>query len=105
MLRGILKKAISTEPDMEIVGELADGIPLLLAAAQTQADVVITGLQDSELPGICSHLLNEYPHIKVLGLTADGRHGSLYEFQLHEVPLGEISQQELLAAIRAAVRN
>lgn len=104
-LCGVIKEIISAEPDMEIVGEVTDGIRLLLAAGEAQADVVVTGLRDSELPGICSHLLNEYPHLKVLALTTDGRTGSLYEFQLHEVPLGEISQQELLAAIRSAVHN
>ncbi len=105
MLRDVFKQVMSDQPDMEVVGELTDPMALLLAARQTQAEVVIVGLENSELPGICSHLLSEYPHIKVLGVTADGRRAFLYELRPRKVPIGEVSPLGLLDAIRTAVHT
>ncbi len=104
MLRDVFKKVVADQPDMEVVGELDDSVGLLLAAGRTRADVVVLGLQNSELPGVCSHLLSEYPQIKVLGVTSDGRGAFLYELQPQKAPIGEVSPEGLLDAIRMAVR-
>ena len=99
------KRAVTDQPDMELVGEVRNGVELLLTAGHTHADVVILGLQDSELPGICSHLLDEFPQIKVLAVSAGGQQAFLYEFRPRMVSLHEVSPESLLAAIRAAVSN
>ncbi len=105
MLRDTFTQLVAGQPDMEFVGDLADPLSLLLAAGQTRPDAVIVRLQDSEFPGICSHLLSEHPHIKVVGVTADGRSACLYELRPQKMSLGEVSPPEVLDAIRAAVRS
>ncbi len=105
MLRDLFKHVVAEQTDMDLVGELLDPLGLLLAAGQTHADVVILGLHNSEFPGICSHLLGEYPHIKILGVTEDGRRAYLYELRPEKIPVGEVSPEGLLAAIRTAVHT
>lgn len=100
-----VKQAILDQDDMEIVDEVGEGMELLIATARARPDVIVLGFRGSEPPGICSHLLNEYPHIKVLGLAADGYKGFLCDLQLRIVSLGEQPYKQLLAMVRAAVRN
>jgi DNA-binding NarL/FixJ family response regulator len=102
MMRDVFKQMLE-QPDIEIVGELDDPLGLLLAAGRTHADVVILGLNDAEFPGVSTHLLSEYPHIKILGVTEDGRRAYLYELRPQKVAVGEVSPQGLLKAIRSAV--
>ena len=103
MMRDVFKQVVEDQSDMEVVGDLTDPVELLLAAGQRQADVVVLGLNDADFPGICSHLLSEYPHLKLLGVTADGRRAFLYELRPQKVAIGEVSPEGLLAAIRTAV--
>lgn len=64
-----LRDLIGQDPDVEVVGEVADPIDLLVAVNRTQADVAIVKWpQSGELPGICSHLLTEYPDLLVIGI-------------------------------------
>jgi two-component system response regulator DesR len=104
MLRDVFTLVLADQPDMEVVGELTDLLDLLLAARYTHSDVAILGLRDAEFPGICTHLLAEYPHIKILGVTRDGRRAFVYALRPSKVPVGEVSPDGLLAAIREAVR-
>ena len=104
MLRDVFKLLIVEQSDMEVVGESDNGIELLLATGQTRPDIIILGVEGSELPGIGSHLLNEFPHIKLLGVTSDAQHLSLYELRPYNGLIGDVSPQGLLEAIRKSVR-
>jgi hypothetical protein len=63
-------------------------------------DVVILGLKGAHFPGISSHLLAEYPRLKILGLTPDGSEASVCEYEPRAVALGQVSPDRLLALIR-----
>jgi DNA-binding NarL/FixJ family response regulator len=105
MLRSAVKPLVAGQPDMAVVGEIDKPFGVLLAVGQTHADVVILCLKNAELPGICSHLLSEYPHIKILGISVDARHAVLYEHRAQMIPIGNVSPEALLDTIRAAVRG
>jgi len=45
-----------------IVGDVADLMVLILAVADTRADVVVVVLLVFQLPGICSDLFDQYPN-------------------------------------------
>ena len=105
MLRDVVKQLILEQPDMEVVGELGNGVELLLVTDQTQPDVIILGVEDSELPGICSHLLDEFPYVKLLAVTADAQHLSVYDLRPYKTLIGDASPRGLLDAIRISVRT
>jgi len=102
MLREIIERAVAGQPDMEIVDDLPpDGIaPEALRRAG--ADVVISAGDHD--PTAVNGLLAELPRLKVLVVSADGRETSLHELRPTRTPLGEVSPQTIVDAIRGACR-
>src|SRR6266571_423761 len=72
--------------------------------AEAEADVVVLGLPDEELPSEYAGLLSARPQTRLLGVSGDGRRAFLYELRPYRSALGEVSPQTLLDAIRAAAR-
>ncbi|KRT70245.1 MAG: chemotaxis-specific methylesterase, two-component system, chemotaxis family, response regulator CheB [candidate division NC10 bacterium CSP1-5] len=73
MLREVVREIIEAQPDMEVVGEVPDPVELLVAVKDTVADAVILDLEDSEEPGLASHLLAGYPNLTIVGLAPNGK--------------------------------
>ena len=78
-----LKVLLESEDDLELVGEAEHGKAAEGLARRERPD-------DDQLPGVASHLLSQHPTVKVLGLTADGRHGLLYELRPRLTPIREV---------------
>ena len=101
MLQDILKRAISNEPDMEV-------IPELMVSPQTDdrqlpPDVVI-GMSDSQPADSARALLAQWPRSQVLMITERGHKVLRYELLPRGVDLGEMSPDQLVDAIRSLVR-
>ena len=99
-----LEHILNSQGDMEVIGHLDDPLEILLAATLEGADVVILGLDQEELPGIASHLLSERPGLRILAVSPDGRRAFLFELRPQVVPLGELSPEGLVDAIRTVMR-
>jgi DNA-binding NarL/FixJ family response regulator len=71
------------EPDIEIVGEAINNVDILLKVGSTHADIVAIDLppygRDS---GLCSHLLAEYPEVKIFAVSEEGDRIVIYETAL-----------------------
>ncbi len=102
MLGDVFRRVVRDRPDMKIVGEISDPLGLLLEVGSRRAQVVIMGSKTTEPPGICSHLFNEYPHVKVLSVSADGRRALLCDLRPRQVVIADASAQALLDTVRAA---
>ena len=55
-----------------MVGVETQRSELLRAAGERQADVVIVAATAAGLPGVASHLVDQYPEIRVLAVTGTG---------------------------------
>ena len=100
-LRTSLATFLQQQSDIEIVGTVLDPIELLVAVEDTQADVVVVTLPDTgEMPGICSHLLHEYPQLLILALSPDRTRACVYRQTITVEPLADISDEGILAALR-----
>jgi len=104
-VRDILKEILADQADMRVVNELGDPVEVLLAVERTGADVVILGMEDGKLPGIASHLLDQYPYLKILAISIDGRQMFLYELRPELAPIGEMEPNRLVDAIRTAFED
>jgi chemotaxis response regulator CheB len=104
ILGEIITSIVANEPDMEIVGDVADYRELLPMTRTTSADAVIIGLENGELPGVCEELLDERPRVTLLGVHGDGRHAFVYALRPERVPIGDVSPAGLVEAIRSASR-
>jgi DNA-binding NarL/FixJ family response regulator len=105
MVRDALKEVVADQADMRVVGEVNDPVAVLLAVGRTQADVVVLGMQDTELPGIASHLLDQYPHLKILAISPERRQAFRYELRPQLVSIGEMDAHDLLHTIRTVMRS
>ncbi|MFE0554366.1 response regulator [Paenibacillus sp. NPDC058910] len=105
MVRRGLQVFLATQPDIEMVGEAANGEETLETAKHLNPDVVLMDLNMPILNGIdtTAQLKKEQPHIKVIVLT------SFIDYD-HVLPairagargylLKDIEPEELVAAIR-----
>jgi chemotaxis response regulator CheB len=61
-----------TNAGMEVVGQSSDSIDLLCSMKRLRPEVVFLWTSDgSKEPGICSHLLQEYPELKIVVVSPD----------------------------------
>jgi hypothetical protein len=96
MLRDLVRALIAREPTLELVGE--SRISDLQGAMETNPDVVVTCGEDvteAEVVG----LLRAACRIRVIGVSADGGSGSLYEMRPRRKPLGELGVRSLAALL------
>jgi DNA-binding NarL/FixJ family response regulator len=105
VLRDTFAQALADADDVEVQGAGVDPMEILLATGDFRADVVVIVMERGKIPGIATHLVAEYPHVKVLGVMGNSGLAMLYELQPRLVPLGEISPTGLLRAIRTAMRS
>lgn len=107
MIRQGLGYVIQMQPDMEVVGEAADGLEAIAAAAKCRPDVIMMDVQMPKCTGIeaTREILKQFPHIKVLILTTfdiqnyvvDGIRAGAVGYMLKDA-----DSQEMLELIRNA---
>ncbi|GAB3192134.1 response regulator transcription factor [Geodermatophilus arenarius] len=80
MYRYGLRSVLDAAPEVEVVGEAADGAELLALVARTAPDVVLTDLAMPRLPGIAAidELTRRRPGLGVLVLTMHEDDASLF---------------------------
>jgi DNA-binding NarL/FixJ family response regulator len=106
LMRAGFRMILAAEPDMEVVGEAADGRAAVAQAATLRPDVVLMDVRMPEMDGIeaTRQLLAGNDHTKVLMLTTFDLDEYVYEalragasgFLLKDVP-----PEQLVAGIRA----
>jgi DNA-binding NarL/FixJ family response regulator len=107
MFREGLRALISGEPDMEVVGEAADGGEAVALAREIAPDVVIMDMRMPVMNGIDAtrNLVEERPETRVLVLSmypSDQLHQSIAEAGASGYVLKGCDFVELAAAIRCA---
>ncbi|ETX03459.1 response regulator transcription factor [Candidatus Entotheonella palauensis] len=99
--RQFLEAIFRQQSDVQLVGTVLDPIELLIEVEHTEADVVVITLPDSgDIPGICSHLLHQYPQLLILALSADCQRACTYQQVIATEPLAVASEENILLAIR-----
>ena len=97
VLREIVREIADHRPDMEVVARDVDRSELHAVVREYKADVVIVGLDENELPRVCSDLLREFPDTLAVGVASDGK---LTAF--HALHVNNIGINELVETIRVA---
>ena len=107
-VKGILslKTMLMQQPDMEIVAEASDPIDVLLKVGTNQAEVVAIDLPTSdEDSGLCSHLLAEYPHVKIIAISEEGDRAMMYKTGMVRRQIPDTSLEYLVDLIRWSMIN
>jgi AmiR/NasT family two-component response regulator len=99
MLLEIVRGVLGAEADLEVVGELAGVASVREAMDEREADVVVAGAEQLELPEMWLELIRERPKVTIVGLLARGRQGAVVR------PFAQLSLENLLDAIRRGTRR
>ncbi len=99
-LTSTLNEILRADGEFEIVGEGGDAVDLLLRINEVHADVVILRQPaGGREPGICSHLLLEYPNLAVVLLPDEKGRDILRRLMLREERWNDASKESLRAAL------
>lgn len=102
-LRNLLQDVIQRQENMLVVGEAFDPIDLLLTVHETDADVVIMGHpQADRMPGICTHLLAEFPILLILIVSTIDQRAFLYERKITQEEVSYTIPEDLIARVNEA---
>jgi chemotaxis response regulator CheB len=102
-LRNLLQEVIEHQENMVVVGEAFDPVDLLLTVNETDADVVIMGHpQADRMPGICSHLLTEYPILLILIISTIDQRAFFYERKITQEEVSYTIPEDLIARVNEA---
>jgi DNA-binding NarL/FixJ family response regulator len=72
LVRVGIRNALQDQPDMEIVGEVGDGLALLAALGRLQPDLLIVDVTMPHFEPISAmrHIRQQYPHLRILVVSA-----------------------------------
>lgn len=97
-------QTIQQQADMVLVGEVQGQLELLLAMDEGIHVVVLGAPKPYPLPAICTHLLGEYPHLRIVVLGTSCNKATTYWLGLRRRSLGTFSTRKLVNGIRRARR-
>jgi DNA-binding NarL/FixJ family response regulator len=96
-----LAEAISSQEDIAVVGVASRPTSLLVEAGELDADIVVVAMVDHVPPGVTSHLLDQYPHIRVVAVAPDVRQALVSVMRPHVEPITVSSPADLVRALRS----
>lgn len=101
-LRQVVDEVVVREPDIDVVGVAGSPSGLLRAAGTLRADVVVVAAVDGALPGVATHLLDQFPDIRVVAVAPEARAALMYAMRPRLDEFYGSSPAELANTIRAA---
>lgn len=102
LMRDIVLTTFADQPDIEIVGEVADESEISEKVGKTMPDFVVIALdQPGRRPSICDTLLREHPGVHVIAVAHEINQIACYwaSLEIHCNNI-EASEQGMLNAIR-----
>ncbi|MGB8459832.1 MAG: hypothetical protein WCE50_19070 [Candidatus Acidiferrum sp.] len=102
LMREIVLTTFADQPDIEIVGEVADESQISDSVKKTMPHFVVIALdQPGRRPSICDVLLHEHPDVHVIAVAPESNYIVYYwaSFEIHSNNI-EASEQGILSAMR-----
>ena len=99
ILKSIVRDALETAPDVDVVGELTDIRDTSEVVERTGSDAVVWIVEDARCTGEPAELLCRHPMLRVLAIERTGRQGFLWRMRPSRRALGELSPRKLVSAL------
>jgi chemotaxis response regulator CheB len=103
LMRELILTTFSDQPDIEIVGEVADEAELLESVEKANPDFVVIA-QDrlGERPAVCDTVLRRHPDIRIIAVAPHDNYSIYYwaSLDIHSRDV-EASEEALLGVLRA----
>jgi chemotaxis response regulator CheB len=102
LMRETILATFADQPDIEIVGEVADESEIFESVKKTLPDFVVVALdRPGERPRICDVLLHEHPEVRVIAVAPAKNYVVYYwaSLDIHSSNI-EASEEGVLGALR-----
>jgi len=102
LMRETILATFADQPDIEIVGEVAEESEIFESVKRTLPDFVVIALdQPGERPQICDVLLREHPEVRVIAVAPAKNYVVYYwaSLDIHSSTI-EASEEGVLGALR-----
>ena len=101
-----LQHLLGREANVVLVGHVTDPVDLLVEVRRTRANVVIHSWPNSgQMPGICSHLLDQFPELLVIAIPSDSNHIVTCRKTIVISEFPDSGMEEVLFELRRARQN
>jgi chemotaxis response regulator CheB len=103
LMRELILTTLGDQPDIEVVGQVADEADILESVAETHPDFVVIA-QDSlgKRPDVCDTVLHLHPKVRIIAVTPNDNYSVHYWVSLdihsHDV---EASEEGILGVLRS----
>lgn len=105
LMSDLVELALSSEPDMEVVGVLVSTSSLASEVNVARPDLVVLGVVGTQLPEACGPMLTEHPELRVVGIDLELVEAGVYSLRLDRTELGAVTPNELAHEIRRVART
>jgi len=106
LMRELVMEIISAQPDIEVLVENQKDSAIQASVAQFLPDFLIVSLEKSDsLPGEVRELLEQYPHVKIIGIAPD-RNTTIFYWASLNIWSNRIesSEEGILRALRGTLQ-
>ena len=103
LMRELILTTFADQPDIEVVGEVAEESEIFESVKRTLPNFVVIALdQPSKRPAICDELLREYPDVRVIAVAPEKNFVIYYwaSLNIHSNDI-EASEEGILNVMRS----
>ncbi len=107
LMRELILTTFADQPDIEVVGQVADEAHILESVAKTHPDFVVIA-QDSlgKRPNVCDTVLRLHPEVRIIAVAAYQNYSVHYwaslDIHSHDV---EASEEGILGVLRSKAKS
>ena len=105
LMRETILTTFADQPDIEIVGEVADDSEIMECVKRTLPNFVVIALdQPGRRPRVCDDLLREHPEVRVIAVAPDKNYIVYYwaSLEIYSNSI-EASEEGMLGAMRRSL--
>jgi chemotaxis response regulator CheB len=105
LLRETILTTFADQPDIEIVGEVADESEIMECVKKTLPNIVVIALdQPGSRPRVCDDLLREHPEVRIIAVAPAKNYIVYYwaSLDIHSSDI-EASEEGMLSALRGSM--
>jgi hypothetical protein len=104
--KSMVEEIASGNPDISIIGQVQTPIDVLLCAKSENVDVVLLAQErDGSEPGVCSHVVLEFPEVAVVLVPVKGGRNVLCRIARSKEECGASKEALTRMLLRGVVRS
>ena len=103
LMRELILATFADQPDLEIVGEVADDADIPSSVEKTLPDFVVIALDEpGKRPRVCDTVLRQHPEVRIIGVDPKHNYSVFYwaSLDIHASDI-EASEEGILTALRS----